>query len=262
MNILKFIPTFYQGDNNMVEVGPTSDIPTIPDEGLISKFLKYVMRVTGSRSLIRFIKERTIITLFSCLPTAFGCVIRGIVYKALLGKLGSGCFIEKNVKFNIPKNIFIGKRVFIGEGSYFDADYPENKIELKDDIYISRYCVIRAGKGKIFIDSNVNIGWHTMLYGYGGIEIGKNTLLANNVHIHSGNHVYKDPNIPIRLQGGEGKPVKIGKDVWLASYVIVLPGVTIGDGSVIGAGTVVTKDIPPYSIAVGNPVRIIGKRGE
>jgi len=243
-------------------IGPESDIPTIPKTGIISKFQMYIIRMTGSRSLIRFIKERTIITTFSWFPTVIGCVIRGIAYKTLLGKLGNGCFIEKNVKFNIPKNIYIGNRVFIGENTYLDADYPGSKIVLEDDIYVSRYCVIRAGKGKIHVNSNVNIGWYSMLYGYGGIEIGKNSLLANNVQIHSGNHVYKDPNIPIRLQGGEGKAVKIGEDVWLASYVIVLPGVSIGDGAVIGAGTIVTKDIPPYSIAVGNPAKIVGKRGE
>jgi acetyltransferase-like isoleucine patch superfamily enzyme len=249
-------------NNNEDIVGPESHIPTIPKKGMIEKIRRYILRMTGKPSLVRFIWERGILTVFSCVPTAAGSVIRGVIYKLLLGKLGKNGYIEKNVKFNIPKNIFIGDRIFIGESCYIDADTPKAKIEIGDDVYISRYCVIRGGKTGVKIGSNVNIGWYSMLYGYGGIEIGDNTLLANNVQIHSGNHVYKDPNKPIRLQGGEGKPVKIDEDVWLASYTIVLPGITIGKGSVIGAGSVVTKDIPPYSIAVGNPAKVIGKRGE
>jgi acetyltransferase-like isoleucine patch superfamily enzyme len=74
------------------------------------------------------------------------------------------------------------------------------------------------------------------------------------------NHVFADPDRPIRLQGETAKGIRIGRDVWLGNGVRVTDGVEIGDGCVIGAGSVVTRSIPPYSIAVGSPARVIRQR--
>ncbi len=88
--------------------------------------------------------------------------------------------------------------------------------------------------------------------------IGNDVLIAPNVAILSRMHEYSLTNIPISLQGyKEEKLVNIGDDVWLGRNVIVLPGVTIGDGAIIGAGAVVTKDIPPYAIVAGTPAKLI-----
>ena len=74
------------------------------------------------------------------------------------------------------------------------------------------------------------------------------------------NHIYDDPKISIRLQGIRANGIKIEDDVWLGVGSTVLDGVTIGKGSVIGAGAVVTKNIPPYSVAVGVPANVIKER--
>jgi len=66
--------------------------------------------------------------------------------------------------------------------------------------------------------------------------------------------------VPIRQQGADERPIVIGDDVWIAASAIVLGGVTVGDGAVVGAGAVVTKDIPPYSIALGVPAQVVGQR--
>jgi acetyltransferase-like isoleucine patch superfamily enzyme len=76
-----------------------------------------------------------------------------------------------------------------------------------------------------------------------------------------GNHTFVRRDLPIRSQPTEELPITIGDDVWLGASAIVLGGVSIGEGSVVGAGSVVTQDLPPYSIARGVPARVVGVRG-
>jgi len=118
--------------------------------------------------------------------------------------------------------------------------HPEN-IETGDWVQFSRFCFINAS---------------------GGFSIGTNSGLAPFVKIFTANHNFSDPDEYIRFQGATLGPVVIEDDVWIASGAIILPGVSIGKGSVIGAGSVVTRDVPPYSIAAGNPARIIRSRQE
>ncbi len=243
-----------------MRIDSVNGFKTIPESGLTEKFWRYVERVTGRRSLRDFVWRGTILTLFSMFPTVLGCVVRGRVYRALLGGIDSHCFIEKNVRFNVPSKIFLGKRVYVGEGTLLDSGKLSSKIVIKDDTCVSRFCSLRAGYGEIEIDQHVNIGEGSLVDGNGGIEIGKNSLLGTGVVLLTGNHIYRDPRIPIRFQGTETGKVKVGEDVWLGAHVVVLPGVTVGNGSVVGSGAVVTKDIPPCSLAVGVPAKIIGKR--
>ncbi|WP_319586143.1 DapH/DapD/GlmU-related protein [uncultured Desulfobulbus sp.] len=95
----------------------------------------------------------------------------------------------------------------------------------------------------------------------GPVIIGKYVNMGPDVLIHTRNHKTDDPTIIMQKQGFDVvKPVTIEDDVWIGERVIILPGVTIGQGSVIGAGAVVAKSIPPYSVAVGNPARVVKSR--
>jgi acetyltransferase-like isoleucine patch superfamily enzyme len=126
--------------------------------------------------------------------------------------------------------------------------------------------VIFKGAGEIFHPWNISIGNHVQigtncfLMGIGGIEIGDGTIISRNVCIHSGNHDFKSSEmIPYNSSYLKGK-ITIGKGVWIGQNVNILPGVTIGDGAIIGMGTTVSKDVPKYAIVVGAGQRIIGER--
>lgn len=92
----------------------------------------------------------------------------------------------------------------------------------------------------------------------GEIVIEDDVLLGSDVHIYCDNHAFGDPSKPIIEQGSvPTRPVLICRGAWLGAAVIVLPGVIIGENAVIGAGAIVTRDIPPHSVAVGNPAKVI-----
>lgn len=112
----------------------------------------------------------------------------------------------------------------------------------------------------IVIGNNVGIGAYSNIGGSGGVSIGNNTIIGPYFSAHPENHNFELIDTPIRLQGTTRKPIKIGEDCWLGAKVTVLAGVTIGKGSIVAAGAVVTKDIPEYSIAVGSPAKVIRKR--
>lgn len=127
---------------------------------------------------------------------------------------------------------------------------------------IHDYAKILTYGGNIEIGDNVSIHPYCLFHGNGGLKIGNDVRIAPHVVMLASNHIFKDKDTPIRLQGVEAKGIVIEDDVWLGVNCIVLDGVTIGRGSVIGAGSVVTKSLPEYSVAVGMPARIIYKRGE
>lgn len=95
----------------------------------------------------------------------------------------------------------------------------------------------------------------------GTILIGNNVLIGPNVVIRAADHIFADANRAISLQGHRKGTIEIGEDVWLGANVVVLPGISIGKGCVVGAGSVVTKNLPDYTVAVGVPARAIKSRG-
>jgi len=150
-------------------------------------------------------------------------------YRYLKRCVGKGTVVEPGTK------IINSARVRIGKGCL-----------LKNSIYI------RAGtEGKILIGDRTALNSFCRLFGHGSIEIGEDTQIGPGVLITTTDHDYQG-DLETRF-----KPVVIGKQVWIGANVTILPGVEIGDLSVIGAGSVVTKDIPPRYVAVGVPARVI-----
>ncbi|TCD07726.1 acyltransferase [Pedobacter frigidisoli] len=161
--------------------------------------------------------------------------------------------------------ISVGKNVLIKPLSFMSRGFLNGKkgeVIIEDDCEISQGAILKSYGGKIHLKQNTFLGEYVVIYGHGNVEIGENTLIAMHTCILSSNHTIPDRRTNIRSQGDILLPVKIGDDVWIGAGVKILGGVEIGDGCVIGAGAVVSKNIPPYSIAVGVPSKIIGTRND
>jgi acetyltransferase-like isoleucine patch superfamily enzyme len=122
---------------------------------------------------------------------------------------------------------------------------------------LCRGAVLRAWGGSIVLGVNVFVGEYTVVYGHGGVTVGDNTLIAMHCRIVSSNHTVPGRDACIRDHPDVLMPAVIGRDVWLGAGVTVLGGVSIGDGCVVAAGSVVTKDLPPYAVAMGVPARVV-----
>lgn len=110
------------------------------------------------------------------------------------------------------------------------------------------------------IGNGVGLNTGCWINASGGVTLGDNVIIGPNCVIHSANHRTDQLDAPIRLQGFNYKEVRIEDDVWIGANTTVLSGISIGHGSIIGAGSVVTKNIPPLVVAAGNPARIIKSR--
>lgn len=138
---------------------------------------------------------------------------------------------------------------------------------------------ISAGKFLQYVGSDVNIEKGAMITSlmkigdrsgvginatmHGTVIIGKDVMMGPECIVYTRNHAHDRTEIPMRQQGFEQeKPVIIDDDVWIGGRVTILPGVHIGKGSIVGAGAVVTKDVPEYAIVGGNPAKIIKYRSQ
>ena len=120
--------------------------------------------------------------------------------------------------------------------------------------------IIWLNGGGIELGDRVSFNYGCYLNGFGGLVIGDDCGIGPYVAMHTANHRFDDLEVPIRDQGWEGRPIEIGADCFIGMGTCVVPGVRIGEGSVIGAGSVVVADIPPYSIAAGVPARVLRQR--
>jgi acetyltransferase-like isoleucine patch superfamily enzyme len=171
------------------------------------------------------------------------------------------CFLwNRHSEIYVSKQSFVAKTVKLQLKSG-GIDYG-GQIHISANASITDGVILAPYGGSIHVGENVFVGPYCVLYGHGGLVIGKDTMIAAHSVIIPSNHGFADREKTISSQPSTNFGITIGEDVWIGCGVKILDAVSIGKGCVIGAGTVVNKSLPDYSIAVGVPARIIGKRGD
>ncbi|MFD2574739.1 acyltransferase [Haoranjiania flava] len=133
--------------------------------------------------------------------------------------------------------------------------FPYNDFYMGERSIVEDFTVINNGVGEVLIGDNTIIGIGNVIIG--PVEIGNNVMLAQHIVVSALNHNYRNVDISPKEQGVDCKRVIIADNVWIGANSVITPGVSIGKHAVIGAGSVVTKNVPAYSVVVGNPATVI-----
>jgi acetyltransferase-like isoleucine patch superfamily enzyme len=157
----------------------------------------------------------------------------------------------------VHRSCFLHSAVSVGQ---WPSVHSSNTIQIGSECELGVGVELNPWSGSIRLGKRVFIGPYVVIYGQGSVDIGDYCLISMHCCILSSNHTIPTRNKIIRNEPNVLLPTKIGRDCWLGAGVKVLGGVHIDDGCVVGAGAVVTKNLPPYSIAVGVPAKIIGRR--
>jgi acetyltransferase-like isoleucine patch superfamily enzyme len=192
--------------------------------------------------------------------------LRGLYLRPLFAGAKGLIFIAPRAKLRNCGHITVGRN-FVAESGCEIQGLAREGVRFGDNVTVGSFAMIRPsgyygreiGQGVVIGDRS-NIGAYCYLGATGGITIGREVLMGPRVSLFAENHNFERTDITIREQGCTRKRIVIEDDCWLASGSIILAGVTLGKGSIVAAGAVVTKDVPPYSIVAGSPARVIRSR--
>lgn len=157
-----------------------------------------------------------------------------LLFSFIYLKRGKGSVIYRSVRKDLP---------------------PFNRFYLGRRSVVEDFSCLNNAVGDLIIGDNTRIGLGNTIIG--PAQIGNHVNLAQNVTVTGLNHNYQDVEMPIDEQGVSTKRVIIEDDVWIGANSVILPGTTIGTHSVVAAGSIVSRSVPPYCICAGNPARII-----
>ena len=153
--------------------------------------------------------------------------------------LGRGVVIDPDVRLlRYPRRIAVGPDAILKSGVHL--------------------CPCNA-EANVQVGARTTVGFHTLIYASSRIEIGDDCMIAPFVHIVDSDHGLARDR-PMNQQTNTAVPVRIGSDVWIGSHAVILKGVSVGNGAVVAAGSVVREDVLPYQIVGGVPAKVVGER--
>jgi acetyltransferase-like isoleucine patch superfamily enzyme len=215
---------------------------------------------TKASSLPSYLLSELLQVTLGWIPTPLGMGLRALAYKLILHSDGLAA-IEDHVRLFRTRDIYLGASVYLDHGVYLHAG--PGGLRIGERSWVMAGCrlhvfnfrnIDRAG---IRIGRRTFIGEETLMRGQGGIDIGDSVLFGPRVQVLAVNHVMSDSSKPIMDQGITAVGIRIEDGCWIGAGAIILDGVTVGAGACIGAGSVVTTSIPPHTLAVGTPARVL-----
>jgi len=180
---------------------------------------------------------------------------------SLVHRLRGGSRVSPGSDLKQPGRITLGARCKIHRGAQIDASVGTG-VQFAERVSIGRGAMIQGSRGGVAIGAGTEVNNYAVINGAGGVTIGADCLVGPHACIVSYGHEYRDRERPIRTQGYRYAPIVIEDDVWIGAHAVVLAGVRVGRGAVLGAGSVVTRDVEPYTVVAGVPARAIARRGE
>ena len=241
---------------------PKTELQAMLTDAKKSALEKYNNVVIGSSSIWFLVKYEIITGVLGSLPGALGLMLRGVFFKSLLGKVGSGVVFGRNVVLRHSQKIYLGNNVIIEDNCVIDAKGESNRgISIGNNVMIGRNSILSCKNGDLNIGDNTIITLNSYIQSAKRVDIGKNVGIgAYCFIIGGGEHEMSRTDIPILAQGQIIKGITIEDNAMIGTGAKVKDGITIGRDAFVGAGALVTKSIPEFSVAVGVPAKVIRKR--
>jgi acetyltransferase-like isoleucine patch superfamily enzyme len=225
-----------------------------------SALAKYRDLVVGRAGFFALLKYE-LVTAFSYVPGALGLFLRSKLYPCLLGACGRGVVFGTGVVLRHPHKIRLGDNVVVDDHCVLDAKGQSNAgITVGSGVFIGRNTILSCKNGDIVLGDQVNIGFNCEIFSGARVELGARVMLAAYTYIIGGGHAYDRIDVSPLEQARTAVGVTVGEGAWLGAGVKVLDGTSVGAHSIIGAGAVVTRDVPPQSIAAGVPAAVVRSR--
>jgi len=215
----------------------------------------------GSRSWARLLAYELIFGWVAVVPGAVGYLLRKKLYPLMLRRAGAGVLFGRNMAIRSPGRISLSDNVALDDGTVLDAKGSLGEgITIGSNVWIGRNTILTSFNGRIRVGDYVSIGPFCTLNSHSFIDIGSHVSISPYCSIQPGSKDISDVGTGLLEKTRTSKGNRIGDNVWIGAGVTLLDGVEIGSDVVVGAGAVVTETIPPRTIAVGIPAKVVRLR--
>jgi acetyltransferase-like isoleucine patch superfamily enzyme len=222
---------------------------------------KYQDLVVGSRDLFALGLYEFVLLASSWVPGALGLVLRRLLYPLLLGGCGRNPTFGQGVVLRHPGKIRLGDDVVVDDLVVLDAKGESNRgIELGHRVFLGRATILSCKDGDITLGDETNLGFNCEIFSGSSVKVGRYGLFAAYTYLVGGGHALGTRALPVILQPRTSQGIELDENVWLGAGVLVMDGVRIGRDVVVGAGAVVTENLPDAAVAVGVPARVVRQR--
>jgi acetyltransferase-like isoleucine patch superfamily enzyme len=208
----------------------------------------------------RYILEQAVLGLCGWVPTVVGIALRALVYRLIM-HLDGVVAIENKVRIRYADQVCLGPGVYLDQGVYLHA--CPGGIEIGEGTLVMHHAELHVYNFRNLAEAGIRVGRESLIgefcviRGTGGVSIGNRVYLSPMVHVYSNSHVFEDPDVCFIDQGITTLGVTIEDECWIGAMAVILDGVTVGHNSVVAAGAVVTRDVPPHSLVAGVPARVV-----
>lgn len=234
-----------------------------------SAIRRYADLVVGSDAgYWQLLKYELVTTLLGRLPGALGLAVRKIFYPSLFKSCGKGVIFGYDLVVRNGSNVTVGDQAILDDGCVIDGRGAGSEgVVIGDRVILNRGVMLQAKVGPVHIGDDCDIGSSSIVHAQGGTFIGKEVVIGGGAKISGG--VFQIDALPEAAGSAQAEraqsrftngPIRIGDRCLIGMGCIFLDGVDVGEGTVIGAGSIVTKSLQPHVVAAGSPARMLRER--